>query len=327
MKRALVFASTVALACTLVPALAATPPPVPIGIAWDSVMKFAPSNDAAILQPGTFDADYQTAAQPVQAPPQRGGMFGRITAAMDQAGAAMAIFKTGMAERHYIAGNKERTDYPSTQKATILDCGARTLTSLDLKAKTYTVVSLDAPRAPVSSGPSSGRTAPGAMPTDDGTRIKMTLVNKALGPRTIAPETTDGYSSDMTVVATRPNGDSSTSTMSLVEYLSKYPRTSLVCRSLGSGTAPPPGVAGMGMMQYQMMQSALYGSDPRFTISSSGPALPNKRMALWELMTMTGGQAGQARGGFSMLSERGNVRSVRADDPVFFVPADFTLAS
>jgi len=323
MKRSLVFAGTLALAWSLVPAVAATPPPVPIGLAWDSVMKFAPS-DSANFQPGTFDADYQTASQPVQAPPARGGLFGKLAASLDQAGAMAAAFKNGTAERHYIAGLKERTDSPSTQKATILDCGARTLTSLDLKAKTYTVVSLDAPRAPVSPG-SSQRTAPESMPTDDGTRVTMTLLNKALGPRTIGPDSTDGYSSDMTVVTTRPNTASSTSTISNLDYFSNYPRASLVCAAPSS--AAPTGTAGMGMAQYQLMQRGLYGSDPRFTISASGPALPTKRLPLFEVMTMSGGQTGQARGGLSILTERGNVRSIRADDPIFSVPADFTLVS
>jgi hypothetical protein len=325
MKRALVFASTFALAFTLVPAFAATPPPVPVGLAWDSVMRFA-AGDSANFQPGTFDADYRTASQPVQAPPARGGLLGKLTASLDQAGAMAAMFKGGTAERHYIAGLKERTEYPATQKATILDCGARTLTSLDLKAKTYTVVSLDAPRTPVSSGSGSQRSAPGSMPTDDGTRVAMTLVNKALGPRTIGPDSTDGYSSDMTVVMTRPNTASSTSTMSNLDYFSNYPRASLVCAAPISA-APAPGRASMGMAQYQTMQRGLYGSDPRFTVSASGPALPTRRLPLFEVMTMTGGQTGQARGGFSILTERGNVRSIRADDPVFFVPADFTLAS
>ena len=325
MKRSLAIIGTLALAASLTPAFAATPPPVPIGIAWDSVVKFVPGTDAASLAPGTFESDFQAASQPAQTQ-QRGGIFGKMSAALDQAAAAASAFKNGTAERHYIAGNKERTDSPATQKATILDCGARTLTSLDLKAKTYTVVSLDAPRAPVNSGGSSPRTAPGTMPPDDGTRVAITTVNKALGPRTIGPDQTDGYSSNMTMVTSRPNGEGSSSTMLLVEYLSNSPRASLVCKTASSGSAQT-GMAAMGAAQYQMMQTALYGSDSRFTISSSGPALPTRRLPLFEAMTMSGGQAGQARGGLTVLTERGNVRSIRADDPVFFVPSDFTLVS
>jgi hypothetical protein len=323
MKRALVFVSMLALACSLAPVSAATPPPVPVGLAWDSVAKLIQTSDVSSLQPGTFDADFQTASQPVQSTQPRGGFLSKISTVMQQASSMASMLKNGTAESHYIAGLKERVDSPATQKATILDCGARTLTTLDLKAKTYTVVSLDAPVTRSVGTAGATRSAPAAMPTDDGTRMSFTLVNKALGQRTIAPDSTDGFSSDMTIVVTRANGQSNASNTSLLEYLSRYPRLSLVCK--GPAGAAQPGVAGMGMAQRQMIDSALYGGDSRIKMSSSGPALPANRLPLWEVTTF-GSQPGQ-RGGFVMLSERGNVRSVRADDSIFSVPADFTLVS
>jgi len=127
----------------------------------------------------------------------------------------------------------------------------------------------------------------------------------------------------MTIVTTRGNGQSASSEMKILEYVSKYPRMSLVCRAHGSTATAP--AAAMAMAQYQMMQSAMYGTDQRFTITSSGPALPSKRLPLWEMMTTSAGQGSARGGGLSILTERGNVRSVRADDSIFSVPADFTL--
>ena len=98
MKRALVLVSSLALALSLAPVSAATPPPVPVGMAWDSVLRYIQGSDAASLQPGTFDADFQTASQPIAAPPSRGGILGRFSAAIDQAAAMASQFKTGMAE-------------------------------------------------------------------------------------------------------------------------------------------------------------------------------------------------------------------------------------
>jgi len=115
MKRTLVLVSLLALALSLAPVSAATPPPVPVGLAWDSVLKFIQGSDAANLQPGTFDADFQTASQPVAAPPSRGGILGRFSAAIDQAAAMASGFKTGMATAvgiHYqTVGYIERGEY------------------------------------------------------------------------------------------------------------------------------------------------------------------------------------------------------------------------
>ncbi|MBV8602832.1 MAG: hypothetical protein JO359_14810, partial [Candidatus Eremiobacteraeota bacterium] len=137
---ALVFAVT----ATALPAFAAT------GIAWDQVTRF--SMDGSVPQPN-FGPDFQAASQPA---PQRGGMFGGMTNAM----AAMGhMLQSGIAERHYVAGNLRRTDQVAEQTATIVNCGARTITYLDLGKKTYRVVSMDQPTTP-SSGGSSPRGNP-----------------------------------------------------------------------------------------------------------------------------------------------------------------------
>ena len=125
------------LAGSALPACAA-----PGGLAWDSVSKLAMSADAGSLQPGSFSDDFAAASAPQQS---GGGLFGHMIPQQ-----ALAMMHSGIAERHYVAGSKERTDQVAAQTATIVDCRARTITTLDLAKKTYRVTSMDQPSA---SGP------------------------------------------------------------------------------------------------------------------------------------------------------------------------------
>jgi hypothetical protein len=319
MNRALVLFCTLALLGGALPAGAADG-----GLAYDAVSKFLPSVDANTVEPGDFAADYETASKVADAPPSHGGMLGRLQNQIAAAGGMMAALHNGMAERHFIAGTKERTDYPSLQKADIVDCSTRTITSLDLKAKTYTVTSLDAPVTHSSSG---GHSAPGPSATDDGTKLAITIANHALGAKAVSGVSAQGYASDITMVATKANGDSSTSKMNLKEYISKTPRVSLVCSAGGhASTASLPG-AGM-MSQYTAMMAALGTKNSRFSFSSSGPALPAAQLPVFEAVGFTAGGSDRGASGQSgqltVVTERGNVRAIGAADPVFSVPADFT---
>ncbi len=128
----------------------------PNGLAWDSVTKIAMNADPSTLQPGDFSADF-AAASAVQTPQQSGGgFFAQMHQAMATAQSYQQMMQTGIAERHYIAGSKERTDNLAAQTATIVDCAARTITTLDLRRKTYRVTSMDQPSAPSSSGSAVG---------------------------------------------------------------------------------------------------------------------------------------------------------------------------
>lgn len=319
MKQLLGLAGLIGILGTVVPAAAASP-----GIAYDSVTKFAIGSDAAAAQPGTFEADFQTASQPVQAPPARGGLFGGLNAAMAQGLAMASSMKTGLAERHYIAGQKQRVDNLGAQTATILDCQARTLATLDLKNKTYKLVSLDAPQPP----PAARREAPEApqpVATDDGSKIAMSVTNQALGPRQVGPDSTDGYRSDISMTITRPNSQPVTSQITTTEYVTKLSDYTLACGGITS-SAPGPGVAALS--QYATMQRAMAQNNPRFSVSSSGPALPAGRFSVFTIFTMGGsgapsGNAG-APAGFASVIERGHERTITDDDPAFTIPADFT---
>jgi hypothetical protein len=320
MKRLLVLLAMAAMLGTIAPVSAA---PV-TGISYDEVMKFG-MGDNASLQPGDFESDFQTASQPPAPPKGGGGMFGGLTAAIGQAAGMMSMFKTGIAARHYIAGGKERVDYPAMQQATITDCDARTIAKLDLKNKTYTLISMDQP-APTGGTGGRGRPSGGPSSTDDdGSKVAIALTNQALGPRDVAGVTTDGFQSNVAMTVTRPNGDSNTSNMAMTEYLAKMGNVSLSCPAAGMPGAQGPAALGMGQYTSLMRAMALGGKDPRFSVTSSGPALPQNRFAMFTVTTMSApGRGGQGGGNLAIATQRGHVTSVRSDDTIFQIPADFT---
>jgi hypothetical protein len=305
-------------------ASAATPS---TGIAYDSVTKFAMGSAAASVQPGTFDADYQTASQPTQQPSGHGGLFGGLNAMMAQGLAMANMMKSGLAERHYIAGQRQRVDNVAAQTATILDCQARTLATLDLKAKTYKLVSLDAPQQPV---PATGRSSavPQATATDDGSKIAMSITNEALGPRLIGSDQTDGFRSEINMTISKPGSQDVTTQMTTTEYVIKAADYRLAC---GGFTSNVPGPGAAAMSQYALAQRAMAMNNPRFTVKSTGPAPPVGRFSLFTSITMGGSGAASssssgsgAPAGFASIIERGHEHAITDDDPIFTIPADFT---
>ncbi len=288
---------------------------VPTGLAYDSVSKFSPGGDPSSFQPGSFQSDFQAASQPAPAQSQ-GGMFGHLAGAMGNMGAMMHMMQSGTAERHYVAGSKERTDELATQTATIVDCAARTLTTLDLAKKTYTVVSLDATPGPVT----HVQHGPNPAATDDGSKVALTLTSKNLGPKTIESLPTNGYNSNVQMTVTKPSGETHTMDMNMIAYYSAYAQPAPICprptfTGFGGG---PPMLAGFGFLQRALQSHG----DSRFSVNASGPALPSGKLSLFDVVTMQG--QGQGHGGIVVVSERGNVHEVSDNDPAFSVPAGFT---
>ncbi|HEX3671590.1 MAG TPA: hypothetical protein VHT92_07805 [Candidatus Cybelea sp.] len=290
----------------------------PNGLAWDAVMKFAMDADPSSAQPGSFDSDF-AAASAVQMPDQGsgGGIFGQINRAKGMAAAMQQMMQSGEAEHHYVAGSKERTDNLFFQTATITDCSARTITTLDLRRKTYKVESMDAHSSSAGSGGSGG-----SKFSDDGTRVAISVTNTALGSRDVGGVPTNGYRSDMTLTTTKPSGESQTEKGNLLGYYSGNASPSVTC--WGGGTAAGPGgsAAGMAMMgKYALVMRALaaHGMSSRFTFTQSGPPLPTGRLAMFDAMTF--GMQGHS---VTISSERGNVRAIGASDAAFAIPSDFT---
>jgi hypothetical protein len=306
------FAAILALTALPISATAASS-----GLAWDAVMKFSMDADPSSLQPGPFDSDFAAAAA-VQAPDQGGGggIFNQMHKAAAMAQAMQQMMKTGTAEHHYLAGSKERIDRLAFQTATIVDCAARTITTLDLRRKTYRVESMDS-----SSSGSSGGGSGGGKFSDDGSRVAISVTNTALGARDVGGLATNGYRSDMVMTTTKPSGESQTVNGNLLGYYSNESSPALNC-SGGGESAPAGGAAGMAMMgQYALAMRALAarGMSSRFSIKQSGPPLPLGKLAMYDAMTF--GQSGHS---VTVSTERGNLRPIAANDAAFSIPTDFT---
>lgn len=287
------------------------------GLAWDSVTKISMGGDSATLQPGDFDSDFAAAA--AAQPPQQqsgGGIFNQIHQAMGMGAQLQQMMQTGIAQRHYLAGSKERTDDVARQTATIVDCAARTITTLDLQRKTYSVVSMDRPQT---GGPAGAPASPAAQ-RDDGTKVAVAVSNAALGALQVGGQSTDGYRSQIAITETSASGESRTQNGELLAYYSALPTPAAGCAPQHSMAGP----AGAMMGGYSRIMRALSsgGTDPRFSVKQSGPALPLGRMAMYDALTL----GAQGRGA-TIVTERGNVRTIGPDDPAFAIPPGFTQVS
>jgi hypothetical protein len=303
------------------------------GVAYDSVTKFSiGQGDGSAPAPGTFSADFQAASSAEASASNTPKMPFGLGKMMAKAQAAIATLKSGTAEKHYIGATKERIDNVAEQTGDITDCTARTITHLDLAKKTYSVESLDHPM-PTAAPATSHASAPGPAPTDDGTKIAIDLTTKSLGPMTIDGVATTGYNMNIKMTATKPTGESSTINMLMTAYYSAMPDPSFSCPRPADyyPAGAPQNARGASMAMYGMMMQALStkGSS-RFKITNSGPSIPFGKLAMWTdtQMVAPGAAApnpGAPAGGFSIISERGDIKTPLADnDQIFSIPAGFT---
>jgi hypothetical protein len=289
------------------------------GMAWDSVIKLLPNADPATLQPGSFSDDF-AAASAVQLPPSTGGgLTGKWKQAMASAKGIQAMMQSGLAEKHYVAGPKERTDMLSSQTAIITDCSARTITTLDLRNKTYRVESMDQPGGSGSGGGGGGGKSSG----DDMSKLAIAVANQALGALQFGGQATNGYRSNITVTETKTSGETATHQMNLTGYYSNLQQAVPQCSRFDELSHTPAGQSGANVttaISRLMKALASSGLDKRITITQSGPAIPLADLSMWNAVsfTMQGGR--QA----TFVFERGDVRSIDANDPIFSVPGDFT---
>jgi hypothetical protein len=291
------------------------------GLAWDSVTKIMMGAQQSSPQPGSFENDFSAASAvqlPAPAATSDGGMFGQIAARMaagQTAAQMMQMLQSGMAMRQYVAGSKVRTDMLALQTAMIFDCSARTLTMLNLRDKTYRVTSID--RSP---GPNSTNGNTPAASGNPGTRIAMTVNNTALGARDFSGLPTNGFHSNVTMTETSSSGQSHTQTMDLTSYYSSYANPAEAC-AREAASAPAAGRGSNVMSGYAQLMRVLgsAGSDPRFSIRQSGPPLPLGKLAMYEAVTY-----GAPGGSATFVTERGHVRPIDSNDPVFSIPAGFT---
>jgi hypothetical protein len=286
-------------------------PAAPTGLAWDSIVKIAMNADPSSLQPGDFTADFAAAsATQVPQPGTGGGVFGQLRATMAAGQTMQQLMQNGTATHEYVAGSKTRIDMLSMQTAIITDCSARTITTLDLRRKTYKTTSMDQVAA-------SGSGAGGATPnsTDTGTHVAITLKSTTLGTRDVGGQTTNGYRSEMTMTETSSSGESQTEKATTLAYYSSIARPS--CASAGAIAGSRAAIMG----RYARLMQALSGkADPQYSVTQSGPPLPMGKLEMYDATTFLS----EGRGSMTFITERGNVHSISADDPVFGIPTGFT---
>jgi len=316
MRLRLLYLSTVLVAALAAGTAPQAAPAASGGWAWDSVTKFQMSGDQSSLQPGSFDTDFAAASspQPEQSAAPSGGIFSRMQQAISMAQNMQSLVSSGIAEHHYLAGTKERTDQIGQMTATILDCGARTITRLDLRKKTYRVTSMDA--RDVDTGGSGGHSAHAG---GDNTKVAVTVSNTSLGARDVNGQSTNGYRSNMTITEMQASGESHTQNADMVAYYSGDNNPVLTCYQ---GTGGVTNTGGMMTAGYARLMRALSAppSSSRYSVKQSGPTIPLGRMAMWDAVTFSNGGTHQA----TVITERANLHPISADDPIFSIPAGFT---
>lgn len=315
------------LSLTVLPAFAASPLST-TGLAYDEVTKILIGSTAP-PEPGTFAADFSAIANAQKsAPPAHRGLLGGIMNTVDAAKNAVNLIKSGTASSKYYFGGMERVDDVSAQTATISKPLLHQMILLNLAKKTYRLVDTSVPvttTAPVSPERGRGPSTPQQTPTPQpGTgKLDITVATTQLGPRVIESVPTTGYKLTFSLAETQSTGSCSDGNFQteMVQYVSTYVQPQLA-------SAPVAMSRPLSAMRPEM--SALpAGCAPKTTMHTSvGSQPPSDRLALWALVTISGGAPsaqGPMSGGFSTLLERGNVRVLgAADKGLFEIPADFT---
>jgi hypothetical protein len=126
----------------------------------------------------------------------------------------------------------------------------------------------------------------------------------------------------MKLTQTDSAGASRTMNAQLIGYYTSRPNPEPACSSMAMSGNNGHAAAGMMLAASRLKQAlSSAGTDRRVSLSQSGPALPAGNFSMYDAVTLTAG----SRGGVTFVTERGNVRPIDPNDPVFSVPSDFTL--
>jgi hypothetical protein len=225
----------------------------------------------------------------------------------------------------------ERVEDVTAQTATIRKCDIGQVVQLDLAKRTYSIYDPNSeppPAAPAPAQPRRGPPPTAPPPQPPGTAVaEISATTRALGPQRIENLPTNGYVSTASFAMTQATGSckNANASISTTEYLSALNRptvTSCPVRrppvpETASDVAAPPQPTG--------------GCRPTMSFHQSGPPVPADKLSLYSLVTMNAGAgatpAPAASGGLGIgfLTERGNVRSLGAENASLFdIPAGFT---
>jgi hypothetical protein len=364
MLRSLLRASAaLAFAALIAPAVpSAAPPP---GLAYDEIVRVVVS--ATPPPPGSFQADVAAinAPAPTASAPARkrgigglvnvagavlsgggagsvaGAVAGEVVAttmenALEQSigaqfgalGAAARGFLQPHLLRYAYWNGWERVDDVGAQTATIRKCDIGQVIRLDLARATYSVYTPDTEPTAAPAAPAPARRGrPAADPGQPGTMVAdLTEATTTLGPLRIENQATTGYNATTTFTTTQSTGSCRDASASIrtVEYFSNVTQPTVTSCPLRRPALPR--TAG------EVVTTPTGGCRPTFTFHRSGPTPPTTKLALYALVSFSGGASpapqpagSPAAGGVGFLTERGNLKTLGpADAGVFEVPANFS---
>jgi hypothetical protein len=295
----------------LAQASSASPAP---GMQFDLVVKLQ-ALDPAQYTPQVFDKDFEVASDPKNAP-------------LGLMGSQSTLATTGVAERHYLSASKERVDNLTYRESEILDCGAGTVTQLDMVAKTFSVQALSASGVASSPGPVPMEPVPAYDRTSPyNPKLSYHSDTKALGTRRFGEIVTDGYQIDETFSFEIPHMNVQVRKMAAVRFFTRDVVPAVTCgaslraRVLMGVAEVSPQYSGLSMLD-SINRDAIAQKDPDIENSISGVTLPLNRLALLEVASTKTQMDAYTMLMYSTV-ERGHFKSIPDDAPVFSVPTDF----
>jgi hypothetical protein len=315
-------------AATSPQAVAASPTPAPKkrGIGLGTIAGVLAGGGGAGDVAGAVAANAVSNAMENAMEASLGAQFGALAA-------ATRSFLSPHVLRYAYLNGWERVDDVTAQTATIRKCDAGQVITLNLAAKTYAVYDPSAeptPAAAPAPAPRRGRAQP-ADPAAPGTAVAtLTEATRPLGTVRFDNVPAGGYDTATTFAVRQATGScrDGGATIDTVQYLSAYQRPTV--RSCPVRRAPVPQTASEAV-------TTSGGCRQTFSANRSGPVPPANRLALYALVTFSGNGPGASpapqpspagAGGIGFLTERGNVRTLRAADAgLFSVPAGFAKAT
>lgn len=241
---------------------------------------------------------------------------------------AMAFMQPHLTRYAYWNG-WERVDDVAARTATIRKCDAGQVIKLDLAHQTYSIYdpASEPAEEPAAAPPPHRGAPPTAEPLQPGTAaVDLSSATKVLGPLRFQDTPATGYQSTVSLSISRATGSCHDANSSIEEtqYLSALARPTVnncpirrrpIPQSADEMVTTPSAPTG--------------GCRPTFTAHRSGPTPPSNRLALYSLLSFSGGATAQpapgSAGKFGFLTERGNLKTLgAADSGLFSIPQGFT---
>ncbi|MFN2459873.1 MAG: hypothetical protein ABR591_04200 [Candidatus Velthaea sp.] len=237
----------------------------------------------------------------------------------------------GRLERHAYYNGWERIDDVAAQTATIRKCDIHQVVKLDIAKKTYQVFDptsepVDKPGPAPAPQPRNRQSATPAPEAPGTAVIDFSQNVKPLGAARLEGIDTTGYDDRTTLGVTQATGSCRNGTFGFDTraYYSKIAQPNVSC---------PVTAARQRYPDQPVTMVASGGCRPTFTAHKSGPVPPAGSLAMYAAMQFLASDSGSAAtpapsatpGGFTFLTERGNVHSLSgADAALFEIPKDFT---